>query len=1091
MRRHPFLPFVLAVAAWVATPGPAPCASPDEASYARFPTLSDDGVLFTAEGDVWRVPLRGGDAVKVTSMPGEESHPAVSPDGTRVAYSATVDGPTEVYVMDLQSGAVPRRLTYEGEQALVVGWTADGDVLYATRRYAALPGVQLRRIDPESRAAAPVPLALASDGEWDAGGTFYFTRFGSLGSFTKRYQGGGAQAIWRLRPGDAEAMPLTADRAGTSRTPMPWRGRIYFVSDRDGTMNLWSMRPDGDDRRQHTHHVDFDVLAPSLRNGRIVYQLGADLRILDVTNGEDVLVPTRLPGPRARDRARTVATPTEWISSSHLSPTGDRLVITARGQVFTAPVKKGRVTPVAREPGVRYRDARLLPDGRTFIAAADRGTEIEVWTWTSTTTAATPAFSPVTREGTSTRLDVTPSPDGRFVAHQDADQQLWVHEIGSGAARLVAASRLGPFSDLRWSADGRWLAYVMPGDTGMSRIWIYGVADGRAHAVTTDRFDSHSPAWSPDGAWLYFLSERTFDSLVSSPWGPRQPEPFFDRQTRVYQLALRRDARSRFATREERASPPRAPLAATASAEGRIDVDGLAARVSDVPLVPGNYASLETDGQRLYFLSWEAGASGRKALRMLSIDDRRALETLATGVDRFELSLDRSTLLVVKGDDHCVIAADGALPADLSRATVSLADWALTVDPRAEWRQIFVDAWRQQRDGFYDRQMHGVDWAAMRARYEPLVERVTDRAELGDLIGQMVGELSALHMFVRGGDQPKAGEVAVASLGASLERDEARGGYRVTRVYVGDPDLPAERSPLALPHVDVREGDVVTAIDGVGTLAPEDVSLLLRDAVDREVRLRVVAGDTGVVRDVVVRPITLKREAELRHRGWELERRQRVEAVSGGRVGYVHLRAMTAADMGEWQRAFYPVHGREGLVIDLRRNTGGNIDSWLLSRLLRQAWFYWQPRVGAPTANMPYAYRGHIAVIVDQETASDGEAFAEGVRRLGLGVVIGTRTWGGEIWGSGSSGLLDRGIASVPDTGVFGTDGTWLIEGRGVEPDLVVDNLPRATWEGDDAQLDAAVAWLRARIAAAPVPPIVTPTYPDKRAPRVTRRTAR
>uniref|UniRef100_UPI0037C89DBB S41 family peptidase n=1 Tax=Luteitalea sp. TaxID=2004800 RepID=UPI0037C89DBB len=262
-------------------------------------------------------------------------------------------------------------------------------------------------------------------------------------------------------------------------------------------------------------------------------------------------------------------------------------------------------------------------------------------------------------------------------------------------------------------------------------------------------------------------------------------------------------------------------------------------------------------------------------------------------------------------------------------------------------------------------------------------------------------------------------------------------------------------------------------------------------AVDREVRLRVVAGDTGVVRDVVVRPITLKREAELRHRGWELERRQRVEAVSGGRVGYVHLRAMTAADMGEWQRAFYPVHGREGLVIDLRRNTGGNIDSWLLSRLLRQAWFYWQPRVGAPTANMPYAYRGHIAVIVDQETASDGEAFAEGVRRLGLGVVIGTRTWGGEIWGSGSSGLLDRGIASVPDTGVFGTDGTWLIEGRGVEPDLVVDNLPRATWEGDDAQLDAAVAWLRARIAAAPVPPIVTPTYPDKRAPRVTRRTAR
>ncbi|BCS35014.1 tricorn protease [Luteitalea sp. TBR-22] len=1106
MRRHPSFGPALLLALLLARAGVA--AAVDERTYARFPTLSDDGVLFTAEGDVWRVPLRGGDAVKVTSAPGEESHPAVSPDGTRVAYSATVDGPTEVYVMGLESGATPRRLTYEGEQALVVGWTADGDVLYATRRHSALPGVQLMRIDPESRAVAPVPLALASDGEWDLGGTFYFTRYAFQGSFTKRYEGGGAQSIWRLRPGDPEATPLTADHAGTSRAPMPWRGRVYFVSDRDGTMNVWSMRPDGTDPRQHTHHLDFDVLSPSMRNGRVVYQLGADLRVLDVTNGEDVLVPVRLPGARARDRVRTIAAPAEWISSTHLSPSGDRLVITARGQVFTAPVKKGAVTSVAREPGVRYRDARLLPDGKTLIAAADRAGEVEVWTWSvprlhsgpaatssagaaAASTAAQPTFTAVTREGATTRRDVTPSPDGRFVAHQDADQQLWVHEIATGAGRLVATGTMGAFRDLRWSADGRWLAYVQPGANGMSRIWIYGVADGRAHVVTTDRFDSYSPAWSPDGAWLYFLSDRTFDSLVVSPWGPRQPEPFFDRQTRVYQLALRRDARSRFATREERAVPGRDPLAIAGPNDGRIDLEGLATRVSDVPLVPGNYASLDTDGQRLYFLSWEAGASARKSLRMMPIDDRRTLETIATGVDRFELSLDRSTLLVVKGDEHCVVPADGSIPADLPRAAVSLADWTMTVEPRAEWRQIFVDAWRQQRDGFYDRRMHGVDWAGMRERYEPLVARVTDRAELGDVIGQMVGELSALHMFVRGGDLPKAADVTFASLGAVLERDEARGGYRVTRLHVGDPDLPGERSPLALPQADVREGDVITAVDGVSVLVPDDITLLLRDAVDKDVRLRVVAGDTGLVRDVVVRPISLKREAELRYRAWELERRHRVEEASGDRIGYVHLRAMSAADMAEWQRAFYPVHGREGLVIDLRRNTGGNIDSWILSRLLRQAWFYWQPRVGAPQANMPYAYRGHIAVLVDQETASDGEAFAEGVRRLGLGVVIGTRTWGGEIWGSGGSGLLDRGIASVPDTGVFGADGNWLIEGHGVEPDVVVDNLPRATWNGADAQLDAAIAWLRDRMAAAPVPPVVVPPYPDKRAPVVSKSTSR
>jgi tricorn protease len=253
--------------------------------------------------------------------------------------------------------------------------------------------------------------------------------------------------------------------------------------------------------------------------------------------------------------------------------------------------------------------------------------------------------------------------------------------------------------------------------------------------------------------------------------------------------------------------------------------------------------------------------------------------------------------------------------------------------------------------------------------------------------------------------------------------------------------------------------------------------------VDKDVRLRVVSAETGVVREVTVRPVSLRRETDLRYREWQVGRRLHVDAASSDQIGYLHLRAMAAADMAEWQRAFYPVHTRPGLILDLRRNTGGNIDSWLLSRLLRQAWFFWQPRVGQASPNMPFAYRGHIAVLVDQETASDGEAFAEGVRRLGLGVVIGTRTWGGEIWGSGGNALLDRGIAAVPDTGVFSADGAWLIEGHGVEPDVVVDNLPHATFMGKDAQLDAAIAYLRDRILTAPVPAVTPPPYPDKRAP--------
>lgn len=1074
--------------------GPEDVAAPTHPApgYFRFPTLTDDGVVFTAGGDLWRVPLRGGDAVRLTTQAGEEAHPAVSPDGSLVAFSASFEGPTEVYVMRLDPLARPTRLTYEAESATVVGWTRDGHVLYATRRHGDLPGMHLARVHPVTRATQIVPLALASDGDYDESGrTLYFTRFPFQGSFTKRYQGGGAQSIWRFTDGADDAEPLTRDIPGTSRTPMVWKDRVYFISDRDGTMNVWSMTPEGRDRRQHTRHVEFDVQSPSLRNGRIVYQLGADVRVFDATNGEDVMVPVRLAADVVEPASRRVAAPADWISAAHLSPTGDRLLLTSRGQVFVTATRKGPVTVVAREPGVRYRDARFMPDGRTIVALSDRTGEVEVWT--APIDGSTPARA-VTTGATVTRREAWPSPDGRYVAHQDHDLRLWVHEVATGEARAVAQGGHGAFRDLRWSPDGQWLAYVQPGTNALSRIWIYGVEERRARPVTTDRYDSYSPAWSPDGGWLYFLSDRIFESAVSSPWGPRQPEPFFDRQTRVYQLALRRGLRSRFATKDEQAVPGRdgraepavVLRAGTPTAETTIDFEGLAGRLSDVPLVAGNYSHLDTDGHRLYFISWETGSPSRKALRSMPIDDRRVLDTIASGVDRYELSADRSTLLVERGADYLVFASDGTPPPDLAKARVPLADWTLTVSPRDEWRQIFVDAWRLQRDGFYDRDMHGVDWEAMRRRYEPMVNRVTDRAELSDLIAQMVGELSALHMFVRGGDVRTGDEVAFGSLGATLVRDEARGGYRLTRLLRGDPDLPGERGPLASAAGDIIEGDVITAVDGVGVLPVPDLQVLLRDAVDKDVKLRVVAGDTGVTRDFVVRPISLRREADLRYREWQLARRQRVDEVAGEQVGYLHLRAMTAADMAEWQRAFYPVHTRPGLIIDLRRNTGGNIDSWLLSRLLRQTWFWWQPRVGAPSANMPYAYRGHVAVLVDQETASDGEAFAEGVRRLGLGVVIGTRTWGGEIWGSGGNALADKGTTAVPDTGVFGADGTWLIEGHGVEPDILVDNLPHATFKGRDAQLDAAIAYLQQRIKEAPVPPIAPPPYPDKRAPLVT-----
>jgi tricorn protease len=394
---------------------------------------------------------------------------------------------------------------------------------------------------------------------------------------------------------------------------------------------------------------------------------------------------------------------------------------------------------------------------------------------------------------------------------------------------------------------------------------------------------------------------------------------------------------------------------------------------------------------------------------------------------------------------------------------------------------MFVEGWRLERDYFYDPGMHGLDWPAMRKKYLPLAERVTDRGELNDVLAQMVGELSALHIFVRGGDQREAPDnIETGSLGARLRRDAAAGGYRVEHIYRSDPDIPARIAPLAQQGVDVGEGDVIEMINGVAALSSPDPAELLRSQAGRQVLLRVKPRDGGSVREVIVKPITQSREADLRYDEWEYTRRKLVDRMSDSQLGYVHLRAMGASSMAEWEREFYPVYNRAGLIIDVRHNNGGNIDSWILARLMRKAWFYWQPRVGRPYWNMQYAFRGPMVVLVNERTASDGEAFAEGFRRLGLGKLIGTRTWGGEIWLSASNFLTDRGIATAAETGVYGPEGEWLIEGHGVDPDVVVDNLPHATYNGKDAQLEAAVKHLLEAINKKPADVPKAPAYPKK-----------
>jgi tricorn protease len=1085
---------------------PADVGSVDEGlGFYRDPALRGDVLVFQAEGDLWSVPLGGGAARRLTTHPGLESNPTISPDGSTLAFTATYEGPAELYTMPIGGGRTVRR-TFDNEASLATTWMPDGRLVYTTRAYSTLPSPQLVALDLGSGSVERIPLYEATEAALDDdGSTLFFVRPADHGNVTKRYTGGTARDVWRFGLGTgAEAVELTGDWEGESHSPMWWDGRVYFVSDRDGTMNLWSMTGDGSDLQQHTRHSGMDLNDPALSDGTIVYNVGADLWRWDVGADAPIRIPITLASDFDQLREKWETEPAEHLTAVRLHPRGESVVLTARGRVFVAPRGSGRLVRVSRDDGVRYRDATFTADGEHVLALSDATGELEF-----VTLPANGVGGPerLTDDGTILRFEGVPSPDGDWIAYTDNNADLWVMGAEGSDARVITEDREGA-GDLSWSPDGRWLAYRKAGLNTFQRIELYDTESGETTRVTSDRVNSASPAWSADGEHLYFLSDRNLVSAVGAPWGPRSPQPYFARPMEIYVVALREGGDSPFRPAHELmddgdesegddsedgsadgAADSSGDRGATRAPAVVIDTSGLVERVWRVPVPAGDHGQLSASRRALFWTDANPEGPGRTLMAVAIGRDEPEPVEVADGVTGYELSGDGSAMLIRRRTDLFVVDARPAR-AELSEAGVDLSGWSFALDPREDWRQIFVDAWRLERDYFYDPGMHGNDWEAVRDRYLPLVERVTTRDELSDIIGQVVGELSALHTSVRGGDLRSGPEdVDVASLGARLVRDADAGGYRIERIYRHDPDYPEERSPLADPALGVEEGDVIVAVNGQGTLDAPALGALLRGQAGKQVLLSVRpgagdgAGDGAAARgrepfDAVA--VAMGSDARLRYTDWEVTRREEVEQAGAGRLGYVHLRAMGGGNITEWYRQFYPVFDRGGLIVDVRSNRGGNIDSFILNDLIREAWMYWKTRVGQDTWNMQYAFRGHLVVLVDQSTASDGEAFADGFRRLDLGPVIGTRTWGGEIWLSSVNTLSDGGLARAPMMGVYGPEGEWLIEQIGVIPDVVVDNLPYATFNGEDAQLEAAIDYLLERLEEDERVVPIAPAYPDR-----------
>ena len=1077
-----------------------------DARMLRYPAVSRTQIAFVYAGDVWLVGKQGGDAVRLTSSPGEESFPRFSPDGTKVAYSASYDGNVDVYVIP-SAGGEPTRLTFHPMSDRVIGWTPDGTrVLFASsresgrQRYSQFYTVGLNGGLPEKLA---VPY-----GEFGAyspdGRQFVYMPMSVDFRTWKRYRGGWAPDIWLFDLQTKSARNLTSNPANDAQ-PM-WHGNtIYFVSDRgpQERNNIWAYDLNAKGVRQITHFNDFDITFPSLGPDGLVFQAAGRLYWLDVATGREREVPVRVVTDESTLRTRT-AKVEPLIRGAWVSPTGKRAVFEARGDVFTAPAEHGPVVNVTRSSGVAERYPRWSPDGKTLAywsdrAAAPAGANATADTLSEYELVVRPADGSgpekrLTTLGPGFRYAPQWSPNSKSIAFVDQAMRIRVCDVETGKVTQIDESPVwishGPLERFRiqWSPDSRWLTYSRPTEDANAAVFLYDTKAAKLYRATSGYTNDAQPTFDPEGKYLYYASDREFEPVYGSfdnTW--TYPNP-----TKLVAVPLRRDVPSPLAARNDAEAPaldtnkkeddkkadekkPEEKPAAPPNVD--INLDGFEARAVVLPPKSGNYADLQAiKGKVLYRRNPRTGSGEEKSPVIFFDLAEREEKTVLDDADRFEATADGKKMLVLQDRKYAILEIKANQKFEKPMVT---ADMDAPIDPRAEWRQMFADAFRFQRDYFYDPNMHGVDWAGMRRRYGKLLEDAVTRWDVDFVLGEFIGELNASHTYYGGGDKEVAPARNVGMLGVDWEL--ANGAYRIKRIVRGGSWDANGRSPLDEPAVVVKEGDYVLAVNGVPIDTKADPWAAFQGLGNKTALLTVNSSpsETGA-RQVVVK--CLASEEDLRFRAWIEERRQIVDKATGGKVGYIYVQSTGVDAQNELVRQFMAQWKKDGLIIDERWNSGGQIPDRFIELLNRPILAYWAVRDGESWRWPPVAHRGPQVMLINGWSGSGGDAFPTYFRQAALGPLIGTRTWGGLIGISGSPPLVDGGAVTVPTFRMYDTKGNWFAEGHGVEPDIQVEDDPSQLAKGFDPQLQRAIKEVMDRIATMPKPP-ARPEY-EKRVPR-------
>ena len=1079
MRFHLIVPILLGLAGTVSA----------SQGYYRSPALHKDTVVFTAEGDLWLSQLGQSTAKRLTTHPAEEKQAAISSDGASIAFLANYEGHNEVYVIPVKGG-IAKRVSFENSDVRVQGWTSSGKVIYSTNnRIGPTGNWTLRTVDPLTLVAKDVQLADAVEGTIDSNEQhIYFTQFGLQVSTdnTKTYRGGAKGEIWHYQLNSSqEANQLTIQHKGSARQPMLHQDKVYFISDASGNDNIWVMGTDGSNQTQITHYTDWPIRSAKLNNGRIIYQLGADLKLYNLTSSASQTLNIELTSDFPNLRERWINQPLKYMNSTRLAGDHSKVVITARGRVAIASTKKSRLVEVATPADSRTRNAILSHDGKWVYAINDASGEMEIWQFSAD---GSEKSKQLTKDGTIFRWNLSLSPDGKWIAHDDKNGDLWLMNINTRDNRkiLSMSSGLDPVADMVWSPDSQLLAITrIHQQDERSRILLYSLQQDKYQTLTSDKYNSYSPGFSPDGKWVYFLSDRYFSPTPTSPWGDRNMGPSFDRRALIYAYGLTGETQFPFMDSNElmTVSKKEKDKNVSNSRTYQKNWKKISSRLWQVPVPSGNYSSLKVSDKFIYVMDQISEPESKPSISAIKIEPSPKIKTFAKNVAQYSLSDDAKRMFVRQqgnNNNNLFIVDVGAkFPKDPQQSKVATKDWQLLISPASEWEQMFHDAWLMHRDSLYDKNMRGVDWGKMKQKYQPLLARLTDRYELNDVFAQMMGELNALHSQVRGGDYPTDESTPKAAVLGALYEQTSK-GVQISHIYRHDPELPMQASPLLHPAVEARHGDIITSLNGKPVKTIADLNTLLRNQAGKQVLITLQRGKTSLKR--IITPASTNSDYSLRYNDWVNQKSKAVES-SHDDIGYLHIHAMGSRDIARFARDFYANYQKQGLIIDVRRNRGGNIDSWIIEKLLRRAWAFWQPTIGTPSTNMQQTFRGHLVVLTDQFTYSDGETFAAGIKALNLAPIIGKQTAGAGVWLSGGNRLVDNGIARVAEYPQYAIDGRWVIEGYGVEPTIEVDNLPHATYRGEDAQLTAAIDYLKTKIKEQPVSQLKAMPFPAGIAP--------